>query len=354
MRPRVAEPTEQAVNVPDGSLWIALGLALLAGFGLMLKRNRRLRRPPLLGLDGVPIPARTFTLSDGEVVEYVDVGPVEMDRGSREAASRPAIVLIPGADGIKETFRFQIPALSRRHRVLCASLRSHFAPHDTLDRMVDDVAELADAADCTEVILIGQSLGGAIAMRFAVRDPRRVAGLVVSNSLARIGYEHVGLNRAILTPLAMGTTRDLPTSLGRAFARLWSRLEVWIYDASSGSERVVDYALWTGPRTVPSSVSKGRVARLKKTDLRPQLTAIRAPTMVLKGPRDHYVPPAWSHEIVALVPSAEYEEVAGTGHCSHVSMPGSFNGLLLRWLDRIAGDPAGGATSEVPATGEEE
>jgi len=354
LRPRVAEPTDRAVDLPDGSLWIALGLALLAGFGLILKRNRRIRRPPLLGLDGVPMSARTLTLSDGEAVEYVDVGPLEADRGSRESASRPVILLVPGADGIKETFRFQIPALSRRHRVLCASLRKRFAPHDTLDRMVDDVAELIDAAGCTKVILVGQSLGGAIAMRFAVRDPRRVAGLVVANSLARIGYAHVGLNRAILTPLAMGTTRYLPTSLGRTFARLWSRLEVWIYDASPGSERVVDYALWTGPRTVPSSVSKGRVARLKKTDLRPQLPTIQAPTLVLKGPRDHYVPPAWSHEIVALVPGAEYAEVAGTGHCSHVSMPGSFNGLLIGWLDRVAGDLTGAATSQAPATEDEE
>ncbi|MCK5447682.1 MAG: hypothetical protein KAJ43_06030, partial [Gemmatimonadetes bacterium] len=87
------------MDLPDGSLWIAFGLALLAGFGLMLKRNQSIRRPPLLGLDGVPILARTLTLSDGEVVEYVDVGPVEMDRGSRESASRPVVLLVPGADG---------------------------------------------------------------------------------------------------------------------------------------------------------------------------------------------------------------------------------------------------------------
>jgi len=341
------------VDFPDGSLWIALAVALLTGFGLTVKRNRRLTRPPLLGLDGVPIPARTLILSDGEVVEYVDVGPVEMDRAPAGQVSHPVLLLVPGADGIKETFRFQIPALSRRHRVLCASLREHFAPHDTLDRMVDDVAELADAAGCPEFILVGQSLGGAIAMRFAFRDPGRVEGLAVANSLARIGYEHVGLNRAILAPVAMWTTRYLPTSLGRAFARLWSRLDVWIYDASPGSERVVDYALWTGPRTVPSSVSRARVARLKKTDLRTQLPAIRAPTLVLKGPRDHYVPPAWSHEIVALVPEAEYEEVADTGHCSHVSMPASFNRLLLGWLERIVVDRAGRAEPEASAPEDE-
>ena len=250
---------------------------------------------------------------------------------------------------MKETFRFQVPALSRRHRVVCASVRRNLSPEHTFDRMVDDAAELADETGLDRFVLLGQSLGGAIAMRFAVRYPERVAGLVLVNTLARVSYDHLGLNRALLAPLAMATTRYLPVGIARALARLWSRLEVWIYDASPGRERVVDYALWTGPRTVPSAVSKARVARFKKIDLRPQLPSIHAPTLVLKGPRDHYVPPASSHEIVSLVPGARYREVAGTGHCSHLSMPASFNGLLLEWLEEVVGRGVEPLTPEAPA-----
>ena len=326
------------MNLPFGSLLPALGILAVVYMVLILRRNRRLVRPPILGADGVPISDRTLILSDGETVDYLDVGPTDTDR--EWAADAPTIFLVPGADGMKETFRYQVPALARRHRVVCASLRRKLSPQDTLDRMVDDVAELAAATGCERLVLLGQSLGGSIAMRFAVRHAERVAGLVLSNTLARIGYEHVGLNRALLAPLAMATTRYLPTGLGRAFARLWSRLEVWIYDSSPGSARVIDYALWTGPRTVPSSVSNARVARLTKIDLRPELPGIRTPTLVMKGPRDHYVPPAGSHEIVALVPGAKYEEVGVTGHCSHVSMPASFNGLLFAWLETVVGPGA--------------
>ena len=194
-------------------------------------------------------------------------------------------------------------------------------------------------------LLLGQSFGGAIAMRFAVRFPDRVAALVLSNTLAHVGYDHVGLNRTLLAPVAMATTRYLPTALSRWMARLWSWLEVWIFDASPGRERVIDYALWTGPRTVASSVSRVRVRLLKRMDLRGQIRTIRAPVLVLKGPRDHYVPPSWSHEIVSLVPGAEYREVPGTGHCSHLSMPASFNGAMMGWLqerfDREAVDASG-------------
>ena len=331
-----------AVPSPDLIGWAAVVLALLYAW-LIVRRNRRIVRPPVLGPDGGPIPSLSLVLSDGEEVDYLAVRP-----GGSGEESTPAVVLVPGADGMKETFRYQIPALAARYRVVGASLRRRVPHEATLDRLVDDVSELIEAAGVTgPLVLIGQSLGGAIAMRFAVRFPDRVAALVLSNTLAHVGYDHVGVNRTLLAPLAMATTRYLPTALSRWMARLWSRLEVWIYDGSPGRERVIDYALWTGPRTVPSSVSRARVRLLKRRDLRGQLPAIQAPTLVLKGPRDHYVPPSGSHEIVSLVPGAEYREVAGTGHCSHLSMPASFNGTMLEWLrgrfDREVLDAAGSA-----------
>ena len=78
-------------------------------------------------------------------------------------------------------------------------------------------------------------------------------------------------------------------------------------------------------------------------DLRPELAAIRAPTLVIKGPRDHYTPPAWSEEIADLIPGARYVTIPGTGHCSHISMPGSFNRALIDWLNGIV--PSRGGTA---------
>lgn len=321
---------------------IVVALAVLYAW-LVVRRNRRLVRPPVLGVDGRPIPSRELRLSDGEAVDGLVTGPD--GPGNR---GLPVLVLLPGADGMKETFRFQVPAFASRYAVVCASLRRRVPRGATFDRLVDDVLDLVDASGETgPLVLLGQSLGGAIAMRFAARFPERVAGLVLSNSLACVRYDHVGLNRVLLAPLAMATTRYLPTGPARWLARLWSRLEVWIYDASPGRERVIDYALWTGPRTVRSSVSRARVRLLKRIDLRPQLPSIRCPTLVLKGPRDHYVPPAWSHEIASLVPGATYREVAATGHCSHLSMPGSFNSEVLRWLDERFGEGASRSSTEV-------
>lgn len=309
--------------------WVLFVALLLSWLVYRVRANRRLVRPPVVDDDGRPYDPCEIRLSGGDTVPSIDTGP-----GAGISPS-PAILLIPGADGMRETWRYQIPVLARRFRVVAPDLRTDIPEGGTFDLLCRDAADILAARGVSDVVVVGQSLGGAIALRFALLYPERVGGLVVVNSLARVSYGHVGLNRTLLVPVAMATTRYLPTVLAGWLARLWSRLEVWMFDRSPGSERVIDYALWTGPRTVPARVSSARVDLLKGEDLRPRLAEIRAPTLVVKGPRDHYVPAAWSREIAGLIPGARYVEVPGTGHVSHISMPDTFNRILLDWLDEI-------------------
>ena len=313
----------------------AAGLALLLGgyAAWVCRRNRRLLRPPVRDPDGLAYPSRRLVYSDGVEVTYLDAG------------SGDPIVMIPGADGMKETFRYQVPALDGRHRIIVADMRARHEPEASFDRLADDVAELMDECGVESAVVLGQSLGGAVALRFATRYPERVRGLVISNSLTRITLEHLGLNRTGLIPLARLTIRYLPTAASRAMARLWSRAEVWVFDDSPGWANVVEYVLWTGSRTVPATVSKGRVDLFREVDLRPELRHVRAPTLVVRGDRDFYMPPRWWEEILELVPSSRSAEVPETGHCSHISMPGTFNQTVLEWIREIE-------AAEVQSSGE--
>lgn len=300
-----------------------VGLAGAAWWLAMTQRNRALVRPPVRDGSGEALPGGVVEYSDGERVEYVDAGAGD------------ALVWVPGADGPKETFRYQLPSFARRHRVVCADLRRGFTAADDFDRLADDVAELVEARGIERFVLIGTSLGSAITIRFATRFPERLRGIVLCNPLARVSYRHVGFNRAALIPLAMLTTRYLPTEVSRGLARGWSRLGVWIFDDSPGRDALIEYALFTGPRTVPPTVSDRRVSRLRRVDLRAELADIAVPALVVKGPRDEYCPVAWAREITELLPDAEYVPIYGTGHCSHISRPGAFNEALESWLQRL-------------------
>jgi pimeloyl-ACP methyl ester carboxylesterase len=289
----------------------------------MERRNRQLVRPPILDRQGRPYPTDVLELSDGERVLFLDAG------------AGPPLLLIPGADGMKETWRYQLPALAGRYRVITADLRSRFSADCDFDRLVDDAVELLDHLGLDAAIVIGQSLGGAIAMRLASAHPDRVRALVLANTLARISYEHVGLNATLLVPVAAAANRYLPTRAARRLGEVWSEHDVWIYDSSPGWERVVEYALWTGSRTEPAHISGQRVRLLRGVDLRPELSGIDVPTLVLKGPRDTYTPAEWAIDIAERIPGARYVEVDDTGHCSHISMPDAFNRALLHWLDEL-------------------
>lgn len=303
---------------------LALGaLGLLVYARVILARNRSLRPRPVRDARGHGYIPRRYPLSDGEEVDVILAG------------DGPPVLLIPGADGVKETWRHQLPAFAERFRVVAPDLRRSFSPLDTFDRFADDLAELVDAFGTGPLALVGQSLGGAIAMRFAYRFPDLVRALVLANTLARVDYGHVGLNRTALVPVAVATTRYLPTALARRAARAWSRQAVWIFDDSPGEEALIDYALWTGPRTVPAPVSARRVALLERTDLRRGLGAVGAPTLVVKGPRDSYCPPEWALDIAARIPGARYVTVPGTGHCSHISRPDAFNRTVMGWLEEV-------------------
>lgn len=302
-------------------IWVVVGCLAVVSYGaFMMARNRRLNPPPLLDADGAPLETRPFTFTDGVSIDYVDIG------------SGPVLLLIPGADGIKETFRFQVVEFARQYRVICADLRASYADSATFDRFAEDARELLDMLGIERPTILGQSLGGAIAMRFAAIYPERLEALILANTLARVSYDHVGLNRTSLGAVAMFTTRYLPTVLARAFGRLWCRIGVWLYDNSAGWRRTIEYALWTGGRAIIPAVSSGRVDLLRPTDLRPDLPAIAAPTLVIKGPVDTYVPPAWAREIADLIPGSRYVEIPETGHISHVSMSDEFNRIVLEWL----------------------
>lgn len=316
------------------------GAGAVAYARAILARNDALRRPRIRAADGTPLPVRTFRYSDGEEVELIEVGPTRDGRGpiGDVPPGGPTLLWVPGADGPKETFRFQLPRFARRYRVVAADLRARFGEDDDFDRLTDDLRELIDRLEAAPVIVIGQSLGSAIAARFALRWPRDVAGVVLANPLARISYEHVGLDRSLLTPLALASTRYLPTAASRALATLvWSPLGVWIFDDSSGRDNLIEYALYTGARTERARISRRRTFLFKRWDLRPDLPSLDRPALVVKGPRDVYTPVRWAREIAELLPRARYVEIPETGHCSHISRPGAFNRVLDLWLRGVTG-----------------
>lgn len=106
------------------------------------------------------------------------------------------IVLLPGFGEALTMWRHSVPVLSRTHKVVCLDLRGHgrsmkVPGNNTQERMALDVKELIDHLGLEDVLLIGHSLGGAVAASYANwQKEYKLKGLImVDASLHAFGDE---------------------------------------------------------------------------------------------------------------------------------------------------------------------
>ncbi len=125
---------------------------------------------------------------DGCVIDY-DV----LDVAAAWVEPRETVLLHHGVGASRALWAGWLPALVDRYRVLRFDMRGHGAstwaegaPALTLDRLTDDLFAVMDAAEVARAHLVGESIGGTIALNAALRAPERVQTLTVSNG-AHIG-----------------------------------------------------------------------------------------------------------------------------------------------------------------------
>ena len=116
---------------------------------------------------------------------------IEMELDDAGSGER-AFVLVHGFTGSRDDFREHVPELARLGRTLAIDQRGHGGTtnsgrHEdyTLDGLVADLAAAFDALGLARADLLGHSLGGMVALRFALAHPERVASLVLMDTSAR-------------------------------------------------------------------------------------------------------------------------------------------------------------------------
>ncbi|HTO59471.1 MAG TPA: alpha/beta hydrolase, partial [Pseudomonadales bacterium] len=122
----------------------------------------------------------THTVANGDIVTaYHDEG-----RGA-------PLLLLHGFTGSKLDFHDQIAWFSDRYRVLAPDQRGHGESTNvgredgySMDILVGDLAGFLDALDVERVHLLGHSMGGMVAMRFALKHPKRLKSLILMDTAA--------------------------------------------------------------------------------------------------------------------------------------------------------------------------
>ena len=278
-------------------------------------------------------------------VERLDV---EVGAGLRlhiaRAGSGPPLVLLHGFTGSNETWTPHLAALSARRTTLAVDLPGHgrsSAPGDAaryaLDRFADDLADVLDALRVERGVVLGYSLGGRAALRFALRHPGRVAALVLESASP-------GIIDPVERAARVRSDAELADAIERdgvaRFVEQWERLPLWASHASlpdATRARLREQRLANHPRGLANSL-RGAGAGADPPVL-DRLGTHRSPVLLIAGALDtKYV--LLGRLMEAAMSDARLAVVPDTGHAVHLEQPAAFAALVTGFLDGL---PSAGA-----------
>jgi pimeloyl-ACP methyl ester carboxylesterase len=273
---------------------------------------------------------------------YVNIGGINT-RYWAEGDSGSNVLLVHGLGGSVENWAPNIGPLSRYHRVFALDLLG-FGRSDKLPivRSIFDlvrfIGDFMQAMQIEKASLIGNSLGGGLALQFAIESPEKVTSLVLVDN-AGMGRETIRDFKLVSIPL-LGEILTRPSRKG--MVGLWRKI---VYDPSVITGELLDltYDLATLPgarRALLSTLRAGigfRGQRDKLTKaLLEKIGTIAVPALIIWGRQDRILPVAHAEICRRRLPDSELHLFDNCGHMPQIEHPDEFNRLTLEFLARRA------------------
>ena len=217
-----------------------------------------------------------------------------------------------------------LPAFESRYRVLRFDMRGHgesgVSPEPfTIEQLGRDVLRLLDEVKADRASVCGLSLGGLVALWLGIHAPERLHRLIFANTAARIGSQEMWEQR-------IGTVQDTGMSPLAA-----ATLERWFTPAYRARhpeemEQIRQMIAATDPRGYTACC-----AVLRDADLRAQIGAIKAASLVITGTHDPATPPSDGRALHAAIRKSRYVEL-NASHLSAWECADEFAGAVVQHL----------------------
>ena len=250
-----------------------------------------------------------FQVRQKEGFRYIDEGPT---------SDIPPVVLLHGMLGDLSNWQKTVGALAEKdYRVLVPVLPVYNLPikETSVQGLADYVYEFIEVLDLRSVSLVGNSLGGQVALLFTLMHPELVAALVLSGSSG-------------LYEVEMGTST--PRRQDKDFIR--DRAALTFYDPAHVTDELVDevYELLSDRGSVARLIKMARST--KEENVAGNLSRIEAPTLLIWGQNDLITPPDVAEEFHDRIPNSELQFIDHCGHAPMIEHPETFNRLMIRFL----------------------
>ena len=253
------------------------------------------------------------------------------DVGYRMAGQGPVILLIHGMAGSSRTWLDAMRLLARDYTVIAPDLLGHGESAKPLgDYSLGAYASglrdlLVGALGIESATLVGQSLGGGVAMQLAYQHPELCERLVLIGS-GGLGREVSWVLRALTLP---GAEYVMPILFPRFTRRAGDRVLAFFREHGVRAPHVA--AMWSAYASLTETPNRHAFLRTVRAVIDPGGQTVSArdrlylaeavPTMIVWGDRDEIIPVEHAHAAHELLPGSRLEIFEGAGHFLHVEQP---------------------------------
>jgi pimeloyl-ACP methyl ester carboxylesterase len=231
---------------------------------------------------------------------------------------RKTIVFIHGSGGDHTAWVCQHRQLKNDYNIAALELPGHGSSGGTGEQDVSRYAEWVRAAlpafNITRPVIIGHSLGAAIALTFAIRYGELLRGIVSFG----------GGGKMPVNPTILEGVQKNP----EAILAMTAKIAV----AKKNRERLSKVML---ERRMDPIVWHGDFLACDRLDITEMFGRIKMPTLIICGTEDKMTPPAYAEVLRDSIPGARLALIPDAGHMAMMEEPEVFNEVLKTFLDGL-------------------
>ena len=273
----------------------------------------------------------------GHQVVYREAG-----RAPEGTPGRPVLLLVHGMAGSSATWKAALPRLAERYHVIAPDLPGHGESDKprqdySLGAYANTLRDLMIALGVDRSTVVGQSLGGGVAMQLAYQHPNRCERLVLVSS-GGLGPDVSWMLRALTLP---GSEYLMPLLFPRFAAQAGNvvsrRLASFGIRWAQVEEEWRAYVSLTEPTNRESFVKTLRAVvdpRGQTVSAHDKLyLASRLPTLIIWGREDRIIPVSHAAAAQESIPGSKLVIFEGAGHFAHAEEPDRFVEVLSEFVD---------------------
>jgi pimeloyl-ACP methyl ester carboxylesterase len=237
-----------------------------------------------------------------------------------EVGQGEPLILLHGLFGALSNFKDLIEYFRQHNKVVVPMLPLFELDllHSTVGGLEKYVHKFLEHFDYKNVHLLGNSLGGHVALLYVLKHPQRIKSLILTGSSGL--FEN-------------GMGDSYPKRGDYEFIK--KKTEITFYDPKIATKELVDEVY----DIVNSRIKAIKIISLAKSAIRnnlgEELSQIQQPTCLIWGNNDTITPPFVGREFHKLIPNSELHFVDKCGHAPMMEVPEEFNKILHKFLTKL-------------------